>query len=124
MNILYLYVNILDKLFSSMFSIQKKHSSAQKGHVFFDTIGIGLFTILGIQKTLELDLEPIFALLMGVVSSVFGGVLRGVLTNIVPLIFRKGIYAISCVIGGIFFLVIYKFSNEHINILASMELLL
>ncbi|MEL6143337.1 MAG: TRIC cation channel family protein, partial [Bacteroidota bacterium] len=48
---------------------------------FFDTIGIGLFTILGLEKTLAIGLPIPIALLMGVVSAVFGGVIRDVLTN-------------------------------------------
>ena len=59
----------------------------------FDTIGIGLFTILGLQKTLSFGLAPVVALMMGIVSAVFGGVVRDILCNEVPLIFRKEIYA-------------------------------
>lgn len=76
----------------------------RKSLFFFDSLGIGLFTILGIQKTLSIGLSPTIAVLMGTVSAVFGGVLRDVLSNEVPLIFRKEIYASACVIGGIVFL--------------------
>ncbi|MCL4158365.1 UNVERIFIED_CONTAM: hypothetical protein GTU68_017856, partial [Idotea baltica] len=69
----------------------------------FDTIGIGLFTILGLQKTLELGLSPVVALLMGTVSAVFGGVVRDTLCNEVPLIFRKEIYATACLAGGLLY---------------------
>ncbi len=72
----------------------------------FDTIGIGLFTILGLQKTLGLGLSPVVAVLMGTVSAVFGGVLRDLLANEIPLIFRKEIYATACIIGGILFLLL------------------
>lgn len=70
----------------------------------FDTIGLGLFTILGLQKTLELGLSPVIAVIMGVVSAVFGGVIRDVLSNEVPLIFRSEIYASACVAGALVFL--------------------
>ena len=72
----------------------------RKTMFLFDTIGIGLFTILGLKTTLSIGLSPIIALMMGTVSAVFGGVLRDVLTNEVPLIFRKEIYATACLIGG------------------------
>jgi len=65
----------------------------RKSLFLFDTIGIGLFTILGLQKTLSIGLSPAIALLMGVVSATFGGVIRDVLSTEVPLIFRKEIYA-------------------------------
>ena len=72
----------------------------------FDTIGIGLFTIMGLQKTLSLGLSPIVAVLMGAVSAVFGGVLRDVFSNEVPLIFRKEIYATACLSGGALFILL------------------
>lgn len=70
----------------------------------FDTIGISLFTILGLQKTLDLGISPIIAIMMGTVSAVFGGVLRDILCNEVPLIFRKEIYATACIAGACLFL--------------------
>lgn len=87
-------------------SIQK----FRKSMFIFDTIGIGLFTILGLQKTLELGLSPVIAVLMGVVSAVFGGVIRDVLSNVVPLIFRSEIYASACVAGALVFLILGSFS--------------
>lgn len=75
----------------------------------FDTIGIGLFTILGIEKTLSIELSVIAALLMGISSAVFGGVIRDVLCNEVPLIFRKEIYASACLVGGIVYVILEHF---------------
>ena len=72
----------------------------------FDTIGIGLYTILGLERTLGLGLSMPIAVIMGTVSAVFGGVIRDVLCNEVPLIFRKEIYATACIAGGILFLVL------------------
>ena len=93
----------------------------RRGMFLFDTIGIGLFTIMGLQKTLDVGLSPVIAILMGVVSAVFGGVIRDVLTNIVPLIFRMEIYATACIIGGIVYLGLEQISSiRHINMVASM----
>lgn len=72
----------------------------RKSVFIFDTIGIALFTILGVQKALLAELSPMVAVLMGVVSGVFGGVVRDVLSNEVPLIFRKELYASLCLIGA------------------------
>ena len=87
----------------------------------FDTIGIGVFTVLGVQKTLSHDLEIPVALMMGVVSAVFGGVIRDVLTNEIPLIFRKEVYASACLLGGSVFVAldyfISHFSNVYLSIL-------
>ncbi|MEZ4773604.1 MAG: trimeric intracellular cation channel family protein [Bacteroidia bacterium] len=77
---------------------------------WFDTIGIGLFTVLGLQKTLDLGLSPAVAVLMGMVSSVFGGVIRDTLSNRIPLIFRKEIYATACLAGGVIYLLLRETS--------------
>ena len=69
----------------------------------FDTLGIGIFTVLGVSKTLGAGLPPIIAILMGVVSAVFGGVLRDTLTNEIPLIFRREVYATACLTGALVF---------------------
>ncbi|MEM6300018.1 MAG: trimeric intracellular cation channel family protein [Bacteroidota bacterium] len=84
----------------------------RRGMFLFDTIGIGLFTIAGLQKTLNSGLSPVIALLMGVVSASFGGVIRDVLSNQVPLIFRREIYATACLLGGSTYLGLEYFQPE------------
>lgn len=87
----------------------------------FDTIGIGLFTILGIQIALQQNLNVEYCLIMGVVSACFGGVIRDVLTNEIPLIFRREIYATACFIGGSVYLILTKFNTyENFNIITSI----
>jgi uncharacterized membrane protein YeiH len=66
----------------------------------FDAIGIGVFTLIGINKALGAHVMPVFAVLMGVITAVVGGVLRDVLVNEVPLIFQREIYATACLMGG------------------------
>lgn len=77
----------------------------RKSFFIFDTIGIALFTILGVQKTLALGLHPIIAVMMGTVSACFGGVVRDVLTNEIPLIFQKEVYATACFAGAVVYLI-------------------
>ncbi len=87
----------------------------------FDAIGIGLFTILGLQKTLAAGLSPVVAVLMGTVSAVFGGVVRDILCNEVPLIFRKEIYATACIAGGVlYFLLDWLGLEYHVNVAATV----
>lgn len=66
----------------------------------FDTIGLGLFTIVGITKSLATGLPLWVCVVMGTITGTVGGVLRDVLLNEVPLLFRKDIYALACVAGG------------------------
>jgi len=97
----------------------------RKSLFLFDTIGIGLFTILGLKKTLELGLSPVIAIMMGIVSAVFGGVIRDVLTNEIPLIFRKEIYATACLVGAIVFLLLQRFSElEYLNMMFSIMIVI
>ncbi len=105
----YFYAILMAVILSYLF--EKNIIKWTKGMFIFDTIGIGVFTILGIQKTLTTDLGLPIVLFMGVVSAVFGGVTRDVLTNKVPLIFRKEIYASACLLGGIVFV-----SLEYFNL--------
>jgi len=67
----------------------------------FDTFGLALFTIAGIQKTLYCGLPFWVAIIMGCITGAAGGVMRDVLINEIPLIFRKEIYAMACIVGGL-----------------------
>lgn len=69
----------------------------------FDAIGLGLFTVVGIEKTLAADFSLWVAVIMGTITGAAGGVLRDIFINEEPLIFRKEIYALACVFGGVVF---------------------
>ena len=89
--------------------------------LLFDTIGIGLFTILGLEKALAVGLSPTVAVMMGVVSAVFGGIIRDILSNQVPLIFRKEVYAFACLSGALVYLGLEYISPiETLNMVLSI----
>ncbi len=67
----------------------------------FDTIGLALFTVTGIERTITAGFPFWTAIIMGTITGAGGGVLRDVFINEEPLIFRKEIYALACVIGGL-----------------------
>lgn len=92
----------------------------------FDTIGLGLFTILGIQKGLEFQQIPVTSLFLGLISATFGGVIRDVLCNEIPLIFRKEIYATAGIVGGLCYLGFYLvgWENEFTLILGVLIIIL
>lgn len=77
----------------------------------FDSFGLGLFTIIGIQKGLNADLHPLICITLGTITGCFGGISRDILLNRIPLIFRKEIYATACIIGGTIFLGLVKYST-------------
>ena len=88
----------------------------------FDTVGIGLFTILGLEKCLLIGLHPIVAVMMGIVSAVFGGVIRDVLLNEVPIVFRKEVYAFACLAGALVFIGLNYISDfRSVNMIISIS---
>lgn len=83
----------------------------------FDSIGLGLFVVVGAEKALNLGFDPWVAVIMGTITGSVGGVLRDVLINEIPLIFRKEIYALACVIGGIVFVALYNHSSLNLVVI-------
>ncbi|WP_299665259.1 trimeric intracellular cation channel family protein [uncultured Polaribacter sp.] len=119
-------LNYLYTIFSAVFLtflFKSKILPLSKTMFLFDTIGLGVFTLLGLEKGLTYDLHPLIALIMGMISAVFGGVLRDVLTNKVPLIFEKEVYASACLAGGITYLILNYFKvEEDINFIISASI--
>lgn len=81
------------------------------GHTLFlfDAIGLGLFTVTGISKSLEAGLPMWVCIIMGTITGAIGGVFRDIIINEVPLLFRKDLYAIACILGGIVYFICYQF---------------
>lgn len=73
----------------------------------FDTIGLALFNVIGIEKTLQMGFPFWTAIIMGCITGAAGGVIRDILINEVPLIFRKEIYAMACIAGGVVYITSY-----------------
>ncbi len=67
----------------------------------FDSIGLALFTVVGVGKSIALGYPFWVAIIMGSMTGAAGGVIRDVFINEIPLIFRKEIYAMACVVGGL-----------------------
>jgi len=74
----------------------------------FDALGLGLFTIIGLEVGLKHGFSAGICIALGTISACFGGVLRDVLLNKVPLIFQKEIYALACIAGGIVYYFLLK----------------
>lgn len=92
---------------------RKKLNKLRTSLFLFDTIGLGVFTIIGVEIGISADLHPIICIALGTISASFGGVIRDILCNEIPVIFRKEIYAIACIIGGITFFVLKYFNLEE-----------
>ena len=82
----------------------------------FDTIGLALFTVVGVGKSLALGYPFWVAIIMGSITGAAGGVIRDVFINEIPLIFRKEIYALACVFGGlVYYLCLYSGLNSTLT---------
>ena len=79
----------------------------------FDSVGLALFTVVGATKSIELGYSFWVAIIMGSITGAAGGVIRDVFINEIPLIFRKEIYAMACVVGGIVLWLCYLIGLEN-----------
>jgi uncharacterized membrane protein YeiH len=85
------------------------------------SLGISFFTILGVEKALSLGVNPEIAAIMGMFTAIMGGVIRDVLTNETPVLFRKEIYATACLSGAILYLILHDLGvGRDINQLISI----
>ncbi|WP_420601275.1 trimeric intracellular cation channel family protein [Flagellimonas sp.] len=85
-------------VFGILFVNQLKY--LRKSLFLFDTIGIGLYTMVGVEKGIQAGLSPVMCVALGTMTASFGGVTRDILCNEIPVIFRKEIYATACIVGG------------------------
>lgn len=82
----------------------------RKSLFLFDTIGLGVFTLIGLEKGINSGLHPVICIALGTMTACFGGVIRDILCNEIPIIFRREIYATVCIVGGLVFFAL-KFIN-------------
>ena len=109
----YLIVTGLALLFVIMFG---KHVIRLNNTFFiFDAIGLGLFTVVGIEKSLLAGFPTWVAIIMGMTTGAVGGVIRDIFINEVPLIFRKDIYAIACILGGFIYFACDTLGIGHVT---------
>ncbi|MCQ2606531.1 MAG: trimeric intracellular cation channel family protein [Bacteroidales bacterium] len=92
------------------FIARKTIEKYSKTLFLFDTIGISVFTIIGMQKGLIMNISPMLAVMMGILTAVFGGIVRDLMCVDIPLIFRKEIYATACLFGGLVYLLLVYYN--------------
>ena len=90
----------------------------------FETLGIAMFTIIGTEKALTYNVNPLIASVLGMFSAVMGGVVRDVLINETPVLFRKEIYATACMAGALLYVSLLELhSSRAIALSVSMFLI-
>ena len=109
----YLVITGLGLLFTIIFRrqvVRLNHSL-----FFFDAIGLGLFVVVGVAKSYAAEFPWWVAVIMGTITGSFGGLLRDVLINETPLIFRTDFYASACVLGSVIYVLMGHFSSLPIE---------
>jgi len=102
----YVYTIIFTVVLTIIFRKKIRHLS--KSMFLFDTIGLGVFTIIGTEMGIQENFKPIISVALGTMSAAFGGVLRDILCNQVPVIFRKEIYATAAIVGSLTYLILHE----------------
>jgi uncharacterized membrane protein YeiH len=119
----YVYMISLGFLLALLF--RKKLDRLRTSLFLFDTIGLGVFTLIGLEKGIETGLHPIICIALGTITACFGGVIRDILCNEIPIIFRREIYATICIIGGVVFFVLkyFQLNNDVLYLITSIVMI-
>ncbi|WP_445737270.1 trimeric intracellular cation channel family protein [Mariniflexile sp.] len=110
-NMIYVYTIIAATVFAIIF--RKRLNYLRVSLFLFDTIGIGLYTVVGIEKGLYIGLHPIIYIALGTITACFGGVIRDILCNEIPIIFRKEVYATASILGGFTYFLLRKLPIDN-----------
>lgn len=109
---LQIIITILSTYITALFFLPKL-MRLSKTLFWFDTIGLAVFCVVAIDKGLSFDLHPIVCIALGTITGCFGGIIRDVVLNEIPYIFRKDIYASACIAGGIVYFISYYSGIEQ-----------
>ena len=107
----YVYVIAIGFILAILF--RKKFYKLRTSLFLFDTIGLGVFTLIGLEKGISIGLHPVICIALGTMTACFGGVIRDILCTEIPVIFRREIYATICILGGIVFFLLRKLDLDN-----------
>lgn len=116
----YIYVILATTILTVLY--RRRIRYIRRSLFLFDTIGIALYTVVGVEKGIAAGFSPIICVVLGTMTACFGGVIRDILCNKIPIIFRKEIYATACILGGIMYFVLTKtsLSDDFVVIISMM----
>lgn len=107
----YVYIIVIGFILAILF--RKKFDRLRTSLLLFDTIGLGVFTLIGLEKGMNIGLHPLICISLGTMTACFGGVIRDILCSEIPVVFRKEIYATICIFGGIVFFMLRKLNLDN-----------
>lgn len=90
--------------------IQKNRKVFENALNFFDSIGLGVFVVLGVNTAMYSRYSDNNFLIMfiGVITGIGGGILRDIMVKDIPFVLRKRIYALAAILGGGVYIVLLK----------------
>ncbi|HEX8562866.1 MAG TPA: trimeric intracellular cation channel family protein [Flavobacterium sp.] len=105
---------------------RRKLDKLRTSLLLFDTIGLGVFTLIGLEKGIDIGLHPVICIALGTMTACFGGVIRDILCNDIPVIFQREIYATICLIGGIVFFALkyFNLNNDILYLITSSVIII
>ena len=120
----YVYAIIVGFFLTVLF--RKKLDKFRTSLMLFDTIGLGVFTLIGLEKGIAIGLHPVICIALGTMTACFGGVIRDILCNDIPVIFHREIYATICLIGGIVFFALkyFNLNNDVLYLITSSMIII
>ncbi|WGE91535.1 trimeric intracellular cation channel family protein [Actinobacillus genomosp. 1] len=109
---IYVLMITLAVIITAVFKNNISKKEWQTGLLIFDAIGLGVFTVIGVQKGLDFGLHPFIAIALGGITGCFGGVIRDILRNEVPIVLQKEVYVTASLVGGVIFVLFYSAGVE------------
>lgn len=110
LHIEYVYVITLGFILSIVFN--RFLEQLRTSMLLFDTIGLGVFTLIGLEIGQKYHLNGVVCIILGTITATFGGVIRDILCAEIPVLFRKEIYATLCILGGVLFFILQDLQVE------------
>jgi uncharacterized membrane protein YeiH len=113
---LYIYMTIGAGLFTII--IAKYMRKLNRIFLFVDAMGLVAFTIIGCNVALQLDYGLPVVIMAGITTGIFGGILRDIMCNRMPLVLRHELYAsVSFIVANFYLLLIYFKVNENLTLI-------
>ena len=98
------FIAIFSAALLTIFLLRNRLTIPNNTLQFFDAIGLAFFVVMGTQKALDLGTSNLVAVMMGTMSGVAGGMIRDVLCRDIPMVFRGELYAVTCIVGGLVYI--------------------
>ncbi len=103
----YVVIISLTSILCQMFFHRHQHISGVLK--LFDAIGLAAFSVIGLTVALSFEAHPLIAVMMAVMTSIAGGIMRDIICNEIPLVLQKEIYISASILGSLLYLILGKF---------------